>query len=158
MKSAKDIINHLINYPSYKELKNHSECSKFLEILGRNLSQLVKFCYVKNNILFFVMHHPLGLQEMRSDSSINIIRSLLKTYCDFNKNSILCSVGDIKFFVAKNLTFTKTQAPKSEILFIEPSKGGFKNLAKNKQIYEKFEKIREIIRANLCKNGENFAD
>ena len=156
MKSAKEIIGHIANYPSYKELKSRGECADFTRLLGKNFSRLVSFCYVKNGILFFAMLHPAGLQEFKRDSSINMIRSLLKTYNDFNKNTILSDVKDIKFFVTYSLKFRKTRPQPSKILFIEPSRGNFKNLAKNEKIYEKFERIRRAIKSNLRESGEKL--
>ena len=85
-----------------------------------------------------------------------MIRSLLKTYNDFNKNTILSDVKDIKFFVTYSLKFRKTRPQPSKILFIEPSRGNFKNLAKNEKIYEKFERIRRAIRSNLLESGEKL--
>lgn len=158
MKDAKSIINHIVNNPSYKELKNHSECGNFMKLLGKNFNSLIKFCYVKNNILFFALLHPAGLQELKKDSSIKMIRSLLKTYNNFNKNSILSNILDIKFFIVKDLKFKNTKPLKSQILHIEPSCGNFINLAKNKEIYEKFEKIRQIIKVNIKKKEDIYAD
>lgn len=158
MKSSKEIISHIINLPSYKELKNHSECDQLIQMLGQNFSRLIKFAYVKNNTLFFILLHPAGMQELKRDSSINRIRSILKTYLNFNKNSILANVVEFKFFITNQPISRQIEPLQSKILFVEPSFGEFKNLAKNEKIYEKFEKIRKIIKSNLAKNGESFAD
>lgn len=149
MKDAKFIINHIVNDPFFHELKSRNECGEFLKLLGLNYRRLITFCYVKNNILFFALNHPLGLQELKRDSSINMIKGLLKIYSNFNKASKFAQISDIKFFVTKNLRFKIEVKKTPKILYIERSKGEFVNLAKDEQIHAKFETIREKIRANL---------
>ena len=77
MKDAKTIIRHIVDNPFYKELKNRSECGEFLQLLSLNHRRLIAFCYEKNGILFFALFHPLGLQELKSDSSIKMLKGLL---------------------------------------------------------------------------------
>ncbi|MGB2552939.1 hypothetical protein ACPF04_07135 [Campylobacter sp. MOP51] len=152
MKDAKFIINHIANNPFFYKLKNQSECAKFVKLLSLNHQRIIAFCYVKNSILFFALKHPLGLQEFKRDSNINMLKGLLKIYASANEGSILGQISDIKFFVTKNLRFSATpKIPKKQI-YIEKSKGKFINLAKNPQIHAKFENIREAIRSNLDAN------
>ncbi|QKG28868.1 hypothetical protein [Campylobacter sp. RM16187] len=152
MKDAKFIIDHILNNPSYKELKSRSECLEFTKLLSLNHQRLIAFCYVKNNILFFALLHPLGLQELKRDNNISMIKGLLKIYCSVNKDSKLAQISDIKFFVTKNLRFKQESKILLKIVNFEKSKGEFINLAKNPQIHAKFEAIREKIKANLDAN------
>ncbi|MDO5046346.1 hypothetical protein [Campylobacter sp.] len=149
MKDAKFIINHIVNSPFFYKLKNQSECAKFIRLLSLNHQRLIAFCYVKNNILFFALTHPLGLQEFKRDSNINMLKGLLKIYASANEGSILAQISDIKFFVTKNLRFKTTPKIQEKSIYIEKSKGNFINLAKNPQIHSKFEDIRVAIRSNL---------
>lgn len=149
MKDAKFIIDHILNNPSYKELKSRSECLEFTKLLSLNHQRLIAFCYVKNNILFFALLHPLGLQELKRDNNISMIKGLLKIYCSVNKDSKLAQISDIKFFVTKNLRFKEPLKIQEKPIYIEKSKGNFINLAKNPQIHSKFEDIRVAIRSNL---------
>ena len=107
MKDAKTIIRHIIDNPSYKELKNRSECGEFLKLLSLNHRRLIAFCYEKNGVLFFALFHPLGLQELKSDSSIKMLKGLLKIYSSVNFDGRLARVTDVKFFVTKHLKFKK---------------------------------------------------
>ena len=142
MKDAKTIIRHIIDNPSYKELKNRSECGEFLKLLSLNHRRLIAFCYEKNGVLFFALFHPLGLQELKRDSSIKMLKGLLKIYSSVNFDGRLARVTDVKFFVTKRLKFKKPTDPyetKRIFTYAEPAKGEFVNLAKDEQIYAKFE-------------------
>lgn len=160
MKDAKTIIRHIIDNPSYKELKNRSECGEFLKLLSLNHRRLIAFCYEKNGVLFFALFHPLGLQELKSDSSIKMLKGLLKIYSSVNFDSRLARVTDVKFFVTKHLKFKKPTDPyekKRFFTYAEPAKGEFVNLAKDEQIYAKFENIRRVIKQNLEKEAAENA-
>ncbi|WP_188116445.1 hypothetical protein [Campylobacter concisus] len=110
----------------------------------------------------FVLTHPSGLLELRRDSSINDIKELLKTFCKVKKDSIFASVikskplseinyiknkkeENIRFIVSKYLKFFTPQTPQRSNFIMPASKGEFKNLAENEQIYKKFEELREIL-------------
>ena len=156
MKDAKTIIRHIVDNPFYKELKNRSECGEFLQLLSLNHRRLIAFCYEKNGILFFALFHPLGLQELKSDSSIKMLKGLLKIYSSVNFDSRLARVTDVKFFVTKHLKFKKATDPyekKQIFTYAEPAKGEFVNLAKSERIFEGFEKIRIAIKQNLAKES-----
>ena len=156
MKDAKTIIRHIVDNPFYKELKNRSECGEFLRLLSLNHRRLIAFCYEKNGVLFFALFHPLGLQELKSDSSIKMLKGLLKIYSSVNFDSRLARVTDVKFFVTKHLKFKKAINPyekKQIFTYAEPSKGEFANLAKSERIFEGFEKIRLAIKQNLAKES-----
>ena len=155
MKDAKVIIGHIIDNPYFHQLKSQSECAKFIKLLSLNHQRLIAFCYIKNNILFFALLHPLGLQEFKRDSSINIIKGLLKIYSKANETSELARISDIKFFVTKNLRFKPVSKISQKIKYIEKSKGEFLNLAKTPEIHAKFEAIRDKIKANLDADRSN---
>lgn len=160
MKDAKTIIRHIIDNPSYKELKNRSECGEFLKLLSLNHRRLIAFCYEKNGVLFFALFHPLGLQELKRDSSIKMLKGLLKIYSSVNFDGRLARVTDVKFFVTKRLKFKKPTDPyetKRIFTYAEPAKGEFVNLAKSEQIYAKFENIRRAIKQNLEKEAAENA-
>ena len=160
MKDAKTIIRHIIDNPSYKELKNRSECREFLKLLSLNHRRLIAFCYEKNGVLFFALFHPLGLQELKRDSSIKMLKGLLKIYSSVNFDGRLARVTDVKFFVTKHLKFKKPTDPyetKRFFTYAEPAKGEFVNLAKDEQIYAKFENIRRAIKQNLEKEAAENA-
>ena len=163
MKDAKFMIDAIHENPLYKEkLSMADECQELLRLMGKSKRFYIAFCYVREGILTFVLTHPSGLLELRRDSSINEIKGLLKTFCKVKKDSIFASViepkplneinyiknkkeENIRFIVSKYLKFFTPQ-PTQRSNFITPaSKGEFKNLATNEQIYKKFEELREIL-------------
>ena len=163
MKDAKFMIDAIHENPLYKEkLSMADECQELLRLMGKAKRFYIAFCYVREGILTFVLTHPSGLLELRRDSSINDIKGLLKTFCKFNKNSIFASViepkplseinyiknkkeENIRFIVSKYLKFFTPQIPQRSNFITPASKGEFKNLATNEQIYKKFEELREIL-------------
>ena len=163
MKNAKFMIDTIHENPLYKEkLSMADECQELLRLMGKSKRFYIAFCYVRAGVLTFVLTHPSGLLELRRDSSINEIKGLLKTFCKVKKDSIFASViepkplneinyiknkkeDNIRFIVTKFLKFFTPQPPQRSNLITPASKGEFKNLAENEQIYKKFEELREIL-------------
>ena len=150
MKSTKDIIKEIQNSPLYDKIR---DLQNFTRCLSNAHQQVIAFIYVKDSILFIACKHNLGLQELKRDSNINLIKELLKTYAKFRPLSNLKEVKDIKFFDATE--YMKKRRKKEQLLkkaleikpYYELSKGKFKNNIKNPEIYAKFEEIRELILA-----------
>ena len=163
MKNAKFMIDAIHENPLYKEkLSMADECQELLRLMGKSKRFYIAFCYVRAGVLTFVLTHPSGLLELRRDSSINEIKGLLKTFCKVKKDSIFASViepkplneinyiknkkeDNIRFIVSKYLKFFAPQPPQMSNLITPASKGEFRNLATNEQIYKKFEELREIL-------------
>ncbi|AII15124.1 hypothetical protein CIG1485E_1291 [Campylobacter iguaniorum] len=144
MKSS-EIINHILENPLYKNLKSSKECKDFLNLLGKNRVNLIKFAYIKEATLFIAVSHPLALQELKNDNIISQIKTLLKSYINFNPKTSLKPCNDVKFFVTKIVKFKKASPTPSKIM-IEKSNGEFVNLAQNSEIYTLFENLRIAIK------------
>ena len=111
---------------------------KFIEVLPLKLKKGVKFAYVKNQTLYFVLTHPVYKMEFEYNKAD--IKSLLKNYK-------IANVEDIGFFIT-NVIERKEEPQKPPSLYVERSYGIFENKAKSEQIFKKFEKIREIIKTS----------
>lgn len=142
-----EIINHIINDPKYKNLKATKEARNLLNLLGVAKSKLIKFSYQKDGILFIAVVHPLAKLELNHDSIKFQIKNLLNTYISNNPNSALQPINSVVIFITKLKNFQEV-SPQQKPIFIERSDGGFKNYAKDEQIYALFEKLRESINAN----------
>ena len=101
------------------------------------------------------LKHPLGLQELKRDSNINLIKDVLKRFVAARETAELCGVREIKFFVADRvMSRRRAQIYKAhlrrdgEALSSERAKGEFKNKIQDPQIYKIFEEIRGLILAN----------
>lgn len=136
MKKINEILSHLKNNPEFSKINTSFLIKKFIEILPLKLKKGVKFAYVKNQTLYFVLTHPVYKMEFEYNKAD--IKSLLK-------NFKIANVEDIGFFITN--VIEKKEDPKEPIPFyIERSYGIFENRAKDEYIFKKFEKIREIIK------------
>ena len=136
MKKINEILSHLKNNPEFSKINTSFLIKKFIEVLPLKLKKGVKFAYVKNQTLFFVLTHPVYKMEFEYNKAD--IKSLLKKFK-------IANVEDIGFFIT-NVIEKKEEPKEATPLYIERSYGIFENRAKNEQIFRKFEKIREIIK------------
>jgi hypothetical protein len=136
MKKINEILSHLKNNPEFSKINTSFLIKKFIEVLPLKLKKGVKFAYVKNQTLYFVLTHPVYKMEFEYNKAD--IKSLLKIFK-------IANVEDIGFFITN--VIEKKEDPKEPIPFyIERSYGIFENRAKDEYIFKKFEKIREIIK------------
>ena len=136
MKKINEILSHLKNNPEFSKINTSFLIKKFIEILPLKLKKGVKFAYIKNQTLFFLLTHPVYKMEFEYNKAD--IKSLLKTFK-------IANVEDIGFFITN--VIEKKEEPKEPIpLYVERSYGIFENRAKDEYIFKKFEKIREIIK------------
>lgn len=136
MKKINEILSHLKNNPEFSKINTSFLIKKFIEVLPLKLKKGVKFAYVKNQTLFFVLTHPVYKMEFEYNKAD--IKSLLK-------NFKIANVEDIGFFITNVIEKKeKENAPIS--LYKERSFGIFDNKAKDEYLFRKFEKIRAIIK------------
>ena len=136
MKKINEILSHLKNNPEFSKINTSFLIQKFIEVLPLKLKKGVKFAYVKNQTLYFVLTHPVYKMEFEYNKAD--IKSLLK-------NFKIANVEDIGFFIT-NVIEKKEEEKEPFLLYTERSYGIFENRAKNEYIFKKFEKIREIIK------------
>lgn len=95
MKNASDIIKTIQNQPQFSKL-SHFQCIKKIQSLfNLPLQKMVKFAYVKNQTLFFVLNHPGAKQEF--DNNIQSIKSALKFVTPPECEALY--IADIRAFV-----------------------------------------------------------
>ena len=136
MKKINEILSHLKNNPEFRKINTSFLIKKFIEVLPLKLKKGVKFAYVKNQTLFFVLTHPVYKMEFEYNKAD--IKSLLKKFK-------IANVEDIGFFVT-NIIEKKETKKTDEPLYKERSYGIFENKAKDEKLFKKFEKIRDIIK------------
>lgn len=136
MKKINEILSHLKNNPEFSKINTSFLIKKFIEVLPLKLKKGVKFAYVKNQTLYFVLTHPVYKMEFEYNKAD--IKSLLK-------NFKIANVEDIGFFIT-NVIEKKEKEIEPTPLYKERSYGIFDNKAKDEYIFKKFEKIREIIK------------
>lgn len=155
MKSTKDIISHIRKDPLFASMSDRVE---FMRLLPINWRRIIAFIYVREGDLMIALKHPLGLQELKRDSNIKFIKELLSLFVRSYPECEFSAVKEIKFFVADKfakrlrkangaLNLSNFAAPIAA-RSLERSRGKFKNVVKDPQIYRAFEEIRGLILAN----------
>ena len=152
MENAREIIAHIRKDPLFASMSDRVE---FMRLLPINWRRIIAFIYVREGDLMIALKHPLGLQELKRDSNINLIKDVLKRFVAARETAELCGVREIKFFVADRvMSRRRAQIYKAhlrrdgEALSSERAKGEFKNKIQDPQIYKIFEEIRGLILAN----------
>mgnify|MGYP000176138200 CR=1 FL=1 len=135
MKKVNDILTHLRYSPEFKKINTNEKLDRLIQALPLKLKKGVKFAYVKKQILFFVLTHPV--YKMEFEYNKEIIKSLLK------KASIE-NVEEIRFFVTNKLEKKEIKIVE-EPSFQERSYGIFENRISDEKLRRKFEEIRVII-------------
>ena len=138
MKKINEILSHLKNNPEFSKINTSFLIMKFIDVLPLKLKKGVKFGYVKNQTLYFVLTHPVYKMEFEYNKAD--IKSLLKKFK-------IANVEDIGFFVT-NVIEKKVLQKTHEPLYKERSYGIFENKVKDERLFRKFERIREIIKTS----------
>ena len=136
MKKINEILSHIKNNPEFRKINTSLLIMKFIDILPLKLKKGVKFGYIKNQTLYFVLTHPVYKMEFEYNKAD--IKSLLKSFK-------IANVEDIGFFVT-NIIEKKENNKEVIVFYKERSYGIFENKAKDEYIFKKFEKIRELIK------------
>lgn len=136
MKNASEILTHLKYYPEFKKINTNITIEKLINALPLKLKKGIKFGYIKNQTLFFVLTHPVYKMEFEYNKSL--IKSLLK-------KANIANVNDIKFFVT-NVIERKEIPNEEKDFYKERAHGIFENFCKDEELRRKFEEIRKIIK------------
>ncbi len=142
MKNAGDILNSLHNKPQFSKLSHYKCIERIQSLFSAPLQKMVKFAYIKNNTLFFVLNHPGAKQEF--DNNIDSIKSALK-FC----NPPECAdetITDIKAFVTHTpIKKFSLQVPKVQT-YEERAKGEFDINIHDEKLRLLAESIKNIIK------------
>ena len=102
MKNASQIISSIQNKPQFSKLSRFGCIERIKKLFSPALQKMVKFAYIKNDTIFFVLIHPGAKQEF--DNNIQSIKSALKFHTP--DECMQTPISDIKAFV------THTPPPK----------------------------------------------
>lgn len=132
-----EILSHLKNSPQFRKINTQETIQKFIELLPMKLKKGVKFAYVKRQILYFVLTHPVYKMEFEYNKSL--INDLLK-------KANIANVEELKFFVTNRIEKKKKIEENEKDFYPERSHAIFQNSVKNEKLHKKIEEIREIIK------------
>lgn len=136
MKKLNEILSHLKKNPEFRKINTQEVIVKIINLLPVNLKKGVKFAYIKNQYLYFVLTHPV--YKMEFEYNKGEIKSLLRKYN-------LVNVDDVKFFVTNRIE-KKIEVKEYDYSFNERSFGIFENKVTDETLHAKIEGIRSLIK------------
>jgi hypothetical protein len=143
MKNSAQILNSIQHRPQFSKLSKYRCIKKIQSIFSPALQKMIKFAYIKNDILFFVLNHPGAKQEF--DNNIQSIKSALKFVSPEECSEV--TVTDIKAFVTnkpiKKTTLFKTDSREE---YTERATGNFKIDIKDEKLNSLIRSIQTIIK------------
>jgi len=144
MKNATQIITSLQNKPQFSKLSKFKCIKKIQSMFMPTFTRFVKFAYVQNNTLFFVLNHNAGKQEF--DNNIQNIKSALNFHTPQECQETI--IEDIKAFVTHKPT--KKKEPKQIIkqYYTERASGDVEVTIKDEKLNTLVKSIQKIIKAN----------
>ena len=148
MKNSSDIIKSLQNKPQFSKLSKYKCIDTIQSIFSPPLQKMIKFAYIKNHTLFFVLNHPGAKQEF--DNNIQSIKSALKFHTPSECEGD--NIEDIKAFVTHSPTLHKdlhvqTKAKKNQT-YKERSSGNFTISVHDDKLKALIRSIQNIIKEN----------
>jgi hypothetical protein len=141
MKNAMHILTHLRHQPRFKKLAHYDCINKVQKLFPPHLQRLVRYGYIRNNILYFVLSHPGGKQEF--DSIIGSIKTPLKLHPPLECRET--AFNDIRAFVSYKASFKPAAKNPTVYRYHERSEGSFANRARDEKLRSIIESIRAII-------------
>lgn len=132
-----EILSHLKNNPQFRKINTASVIEQFIEVLPLKLKKGIKFAYIKNNILYFVLTHPVYKMEFEYNKAD--IKSLLK-------KTELKYITEISFFVTNKIEKKSKDQKEYEPFYTERSHGIFENKLEDEKLHLIVEDIRDIIK------------
>jgi hypothetical protein len=143
MKNASQIINSIQNKPQFSKLSKYKCIKRIESVFIPALQRMIKFSYIKNDTLFFVLTHPAGKQEF--DNNIQSIKSALKFHMPEECKETL--INDIKAFVTHTPIKPPVILQKKEMKYKERSSGNFTVEIHDEKLNTLVKSIQDIIKA-----------
>ena len=143
MKNASQIINSIQNKPQFSKLSKYKCIKRIESVFIPALQRMIKFAYIKNDTLFFVLSHPAGKQEF--DNNIQSIKSALKFHMPEECKETL--INDIKAFVTHTPIKKVVEEQKKEMKYRERATGNFSVTIDDEKLNTLVKSIQDIIKA-----------
>ena len=136
MKNANQILKNIQNKPQFSKLSRYKCIDRIKSIFTPVLQKMVKFAYIKNDTLFFVLNHPGAKQEF--DNNIQSIKSALNFHTPEECSETF--IRDIKAFVTHSPNKVYEFKAKEPVLYPERASG-------NVQVTIHDEKLNALVRS-----------
>ena len=143
MKNATQIITSLQNKPQFSKLSKFKCINKIQSMFMPTFTRFVKFAYIQNNTLFFVLNHNAGKQEF--NNNVQNIKSALNFHMPSECSETL--IEDIKAFVTHSPKKEQAKAKVVKYSYPERATGDIKVNIKDVKLNTLVKNIQEIIKA-----------
>ncbi len=140
MKNISHVLDSLRHKPQFSRLSRSVCIGRIKTLFPPHLQKLIRYGYLHNDVLYFVLSHPGAKQEF--DNIIYSIKEPLKRFkpqeCkEFN-------IKDIRAFVTHTPP-AQEYVKKTVPLYKERSKANFSNFVKDSELHAIIERIRQTI-------------
>lgn len=142
MKNAMQIINSIQNKPQFSKLNKYKCIKKIESMFMPTFQRFVKFSYIKNDTLFFVLNHNAGKQEF--DNSIQNIKKALNLYAP--KECEELAIKDIKAFITHSPSIDEEKPLIRVQQYPERSSGNFAIEIQDNRLNTLVRSIQQIIK------------
>lgn len=140
MKKANEIINHILS--PYSDKIQQKRClKKIISLLPPKYNKYITSLQLKGEILFINVSHQAVKQELYYNR--NLIFSIIKTMHSAN----MCTNIKPSKIITNYKYSPKPKPSKIYKFYIKPA-GNFEIKAKKKEIKEKFEEIKKLLKRN----------
>lgn len=143
MKNASQIINSIQNKPQFSKLSKYKCIKRIESLFVPAIQRMIKFSYIKNDILFLVLSHSAGKQEF--DNNIQSIKSALKFHMPEECKETL--INDIKAFVTHTPIKKTVEAEQKVMRYPERATGNFSVNIEDEKLNSLVMSIQNIIKA-----------
>ena len=143
MKNSAQILSHLQHQPQFSKLSQQGCIKSVQDLFPPHLQRMVRYGYIRNDILFFVLSHPGAKQEF--DIIIDSIKTPLKAYPPTSCQNT--PFNDIRAFVSHKRPVKLKSKKRTEVLYKERSSGSFSNPTTDEKLHKIIEEIRRLIHA-----------
>ena len=143
MKNATQIITSLQNKPQFSKLSKFKCIQRIQSMFMPTFTRFVKFAYIQNNTLFFVLNHNAGKQEF--NNNVQNIKSALNFHMPSECSETL--VEDIKAFVTHSPQKKKIEKKVAKQYYIERASGKVEVNIHDEKLNTLVKSIQNIIKA-----------
>lgn len=146
LKTTPAIIAELIRAHHYQPLKKMFFTRDFLHLMNKAHQPLISKILIKNDTLMILVKHSSAYQELNHDDTKKSIKVLIKMYAKANPLSEFDKIKTLKIFTDRYFTppLKKVQK-KQKNSFLELSCAKFRNSFSDPVLFDRFEKIRQVI-------------
>ena len=144
MKNATQIITSLQNKPQFSKLCKFKCIQRIQSMFMPTFTRFVKFAYIQNNTLFFVLNHNAGKQEF--NNNVQNIKSALNFHMPSECSETF--IEDIKAFVTHSPIKKKNEPKIVKYSYKERATGNIKVTINDERLNTLVKSIQNIIKNN----------